>query len=48
VTGNLKHFPSSWASTVVVTPRRFLDLQSAEAGPIHEPLPGVSRSRENG
>ena len=39
VTGNLKHFPSSWASTLVVTPRRFLDLQSAEAGPIHEPLP---------
>ena len=39
VTGNLKHFPTSWARTLVVTPRRFLDLQSAEAGPIHEPLP---------
>ena len=26
VTGNLKHFPSSWASILVVTPRRFLDL----------------------
>ena len=36
VTGNLKHFPSSWASTVVVTPRRFLDLQSADVGPTHE------------
>jgi uncharacterized protein len=39
VTGNLKHFPPSWASIVVVTPRRFLDLQSADVGPIHEPLP---------
>jgi putative PIN family toxin of toxin-antitoxin system len=39
VTGNLKHFPSSWASTLVVTPRRFLDLQSAETGPLHEPSP---------
>jgi predicted nucleic acid-binding protein len=39
VTGNLKHFPSSWASTLVVTPRRFLDIQSAETGPTHEPLP---------
>jgi predicted nucleic acid-binding protein len=26
VTGNLKHFPPSWASTLVVTPRSFLDL----------------------
>jgi predicted nucleic acid-binding protein len=39
VTGNLKHFPSSWANTLVVTPRRFLELQSADAGPTHEPLP---------
>jgi len=28
VTGNLKHFPLSWASTQIVTPRRFLDLRS--------------------
>lgn len=27
VTGNVKHFPQSWAGTLVVTPRRFLDLQ---------------------
>ena len=39
VTGNLKHSPSSWANTQVVTPRRFLDLQPADAGPTHEPLP---------
>jgi putative PIN family toxin of toxin-antitoxin system len=39
VTGNLKHFPSSWGSILVVTPRRFLDLQSAESGPTREPLP---------
>jgi putative PIN family toxin of toxin-antitoxin system len=26
VTGNTKHFPSSWASTRIVTPREFLDL----------------------
>jgi putative PIN family toxin of toxin-antitoxin system len=25
VTGNLKHFPASWADTMVVTPRWFLD-----------------------
>jgi putative PIN family toxin of toxin-antitoxin system len=30
VTGNLKHFPQSWASTLVVTPRRFLDLLAVE------------------
>ena len=34
VTGNLKHFPPSWARTLIVTPRHFLDLQSAETGPI--------------
>jgi putative PIN family toxin of toxin-antitoxin system len=26
VTGNLKHFPPSWAQTQVVTPRSFLDI----------------------
>ena len=26
VTGNTKHFPSSWGSTRIVTPREFLDL----------------------
>ena len=30
VTGNLKHFPQSWANTLVVTPRRFLDLLAVE------------------
>jgi putative PIN family toxin of toxin-antitoxin system len=25
VTGNLKHFPSAWAGTRIVTPREFLD-----------------------
>jgi putative PIN family toxin of toxin-antitoxin system len=30
VTGNLKHFPASWADTKVVTPRWFLDQLLAE------------------
>ena len=30
VTGNLKHFPASWADTMVVTPRWFLDQLLAE------------------
>ena len=33
VTGNLKHFPQSWASTLVATPRRFLDLLAVETAP---------------
>ena len=33
VTGNLKHFPQSWVGTLVVTPRRFLDLLAAETAP---------------
>ena len=32
-TGNLKHFPHSWESTLIVTPRRFPDLLSGEAAP---------------
>jgi hypothetical protein len=30
VTGNLKHFPVSWAATRIVTPRWLLDSLSAE------------------
>jgi putative PIN family toxin of toxin-antitoxin system len=29
VTGNLKHFPTSWAGTQIVTARRLLDIISA-------------------
>jgi len=32
VTGNLKHFPSSWGSTRIVTPRCLLDSLSSEQG----------------
>jgi putative PIN family toxin of toxin-antitoxin system len=28
VTGNPKHFPTSWTNTRIVTPRRFLDVMS--------------------
>jgi putative PIN family toxin of toxin-antitoxin system len=39
VTGNLKHFPVSWAATRIVTPRWLLDNLSAErpAGPSEIP-----------
>ena len=30
VTGNLKHFPRSWAGTLIVTPRAFVDLLLSE------------------
>ncbi|MBN8734213.1 MAG: putative toxin-antitoxin system toxin component, PIN family [Acidobacteria bacterium] len=30
VTGNIKHFPSHWRETRIVTPRRFLDLFAGE------------------
>jgi len=30
ITGNLKHFPASWADTRVVTPRWFLEQLLAE------------------
>jgi putative PIN family toxin of toxin-antitoxin system len=30
VTGNLKHFPASWAGSRIVTPRRLLDDFSSE------------------
>jgi putative PIN family toxin of toxin-antitoxin system len=33
VTGNLKHFPHSWGATLIVTPRRFVDLLSGENAP---------------
>lgn len=32
VTGNRKHFPSSWATPLIVTPRRFLELQTPNTG----------------
>ncbi len=28
VTGNLKHFPTSWGETKVVTPRQMLEIQA--------------------
>ena len=31
VTGNLKHFPTSWSGTQIVTARRLLDITSAGA-----------------
>jgi uncharacterized protein len=31
ITGNLKHFPPRWASTQIVTPRRFLEVLSEGA-----------------
>jgi putative PIN family toxin of toxin-antitoxin system len=31
VTGNIRHFPSSWTKTRIVTPRVFLDLLSGDA-----------------
>ena len=31
VTGNVRHFPSTWQGTEVVTPRQFLDRLVAEA-----------------
>jgi putative PIN family toxin of toxin-antitoxin system len=33
VTGNLRHFPSSWAKTRIVTPRGFLDVLSGDTDP---------------
>jgi uncharacterized protein len=33
VTGNIRHFPSSWIKTRIVTPRLFLDLLSGDAAP---------------
>jgi predicted nucleic acid-binding protein len=33
VTGNLRHFPSSWVKTRTVTPRLFLDALSGDAAP---------------
>ncbi|MGA2593549.1 MAG: putative toxin-antitoxin system toxin component, PIN family [Bryobacteraceae bacterium] len=33
VTGNLKHFPQSWGSTLIVTPRRFQELPIWETAP---------------
>jgi hypothetical protein len=30
ITGNIKHFPPSWAGACVVTPRWLLDMLSAE------------------
>jgi putative PIN family toxin of toxin-antitoxin system len=30
VTGNVKHFPPSWAGALIVTPRWLLDMLSAE------------------
>ncbi len=33
VTGNIKHFPSSWTKTRIVTPRLFLDYLSDNAAP---------------
>ncbi len=31
-TGNLKHFPASWAGTQIVTPRQLLDILTAAGG----------------
>jgi putative PIN family toxin of toxin-antitoxin system len=31
-TGNLKHFPASWADTRIVTPRRLLDILAGAGG----------------
>jgi len=33
VTGNLKHFPESWGTTLIVTPRHFQDLMTGENSP---------------
>ncbi len=33
VTGNLRHFPSPWLHTRIVTPRLFLDVLSGDAVP---------------
>src|ERR1017187_8166757 len=33
VTGNLRHFPSSWMKTRIVTSRLFLDVMSGDAAP---------------
>lgn len=37
VTGNLKHFPSQWADTLIVTPHQFLDAISELQDEPHEP-----------
>jgi uncharacterized protein len=33
VTGNLQHFPQSWGTTLIATPRRFQDLMTGENSP---------------
>jgi putative PIN family toxin of toxin-antitoxin system len=33
ITGNLKHFPTSWEGTQIVTPRRLLDIILRESEP---------------
>ena len=33
VTGNLRHFPSSWMKTRIVPPRLFMDVLSGDAAP---------------
>jgi uncharacterized protein len=33
VTGNLRHFPSSWMKTRIVSPRYFLDVLSGDIAP---------------
>jgi len=33
VTGNSRHFPSTWMNTRIATPRLFLDALSGDAGP---------------
>jgi putative PIN family toxin of toxin-antitoxin system len=33
VTGNIRHFPSSWMKTRIVTPRLFLDFLSGDTAP---------------
>ncbi len=37
VTGNVRHFPTKWADTLIVTPHQFLDAISEIQNEPHEP-----------